>query len=907
MARWNNIFKNINIRTFVFMSFFAVSLLFAYSLRAQEANQTSSTENQETKPSGTPCGKEFRNGCPTGQVCIKTQEMNQMYGVVTTTYKCVARKDVGMNPIVVGGEDIAIGGYVDAPRAPRNICSDQCLPSCYYKALEKCTFCDLFKVAYNTSSRIAYHSIVTFSGSVMQVVIIGFAIWLAITVLAFVSTPETRDVKDLIQSILQQGFIVALVVILLESGAMSFFNLALEPIYNTGTSIAQKTLEPDAAVKMIKKSYAPSSSTKDELSAKEKEDLKYILKPEDSVTDTSGDKSAFVKSLEKQKQEREDGFNELLEKNTGIKISNRVDLNPPVKCKSDYGIINMKTDVKGALPQSMGNSVICTMTLVQNRVSKIKAIGSAAVCQSWKDRFLIIPNLGYLLTGLGFWIGAMILIVAVPFLMLDAVIEIAVAAALLPVAIGAYAFKITRKYVKPVWDTFMNSMFTFLFLSLIILMLTVAFESIINTSLGQSLDDIVTSKSGTVISDILVNMSWSGKAFLKVCFVLILTWTVMGEVKDFAGQFASSISNTGIGSQIGTMGASAAKGAAIKVGKTTAKKAGEAAWSATKATGRGVVHGFRRSLMRNQANKAIKQGVRSEDGTYTYSKRNRLTGTRTEYSVTLGADGSPTVTKSTIKKKLGVKANGLNPLKWRVGLQEQKIVKEKNEHFSIRHKEVRNDKTGEFERKGGERIRHNSSEIRQIFNRDNTFNDKIFDNVMQSGDEKMQAAAIKMMMKQRMPSLDQNLKDNDFVTRKMTRDKNGQINGYIEIHKDGSKTEVKFTRGANNRLKTEYTHIDNKGNGKTLTSDGVVNRKQTFRTSDGTVNGAVDKDSVRSVYGLTDYYNKYQKQRRYRKVAWDESMFTEEEIHEAKIFMNSYHADYRQSSMYEFNKISAQL
>lgn len=77
-------------------------------------------------------------------------------------------------------------------------------------------------------------------------------------------------------------------------------------------------------------------------------------------------------------------------------------------------------------------------------------MGSAAICESWKEKVFIIPHLGYLLTGIGLWVGAMILIIAVPFLMLDAVIELAVAAALLPAAIGAYAFKITRRYVKPV-------------------------------------------------------------------------------------------------------------------------------------------------------------------------------------------------------------------------------------------------------------------------------------------------------------------------------------------------------------------------------------------------------------------------------------------------------------------------
>ena len=175
------------------------------------------------------------------------------------------------------------------------------------------------------------------------------------------------------------------------------------------------------------------------------------------------------------------------------------------------------------------------MTMIQNRAAKIKALGSAAICESWKEKVFIIPHLGYLLTGIGLWVGAMILIIAVPFLMLDAVIELAVAAALLPAAIGAYAFKITRRYVKPVWDTFMNSMFVFMFVSLIALMLTVAFEQILSEATQGSLDTLLESGATEAsLQTVLHDMAWWSVAFLKVCFVLILTWTVMGEAKDLS-------------------------------------------------------------------------------------------------------------------------------------------------------------------------------------------------------------------------------------------------------------------------------------------------------------------------------------------------------------------------------------
>lgn len=309
-------------------------------------------------------------------------------------------------------------------------CAESCAPKCYYSDLKECTFCGLFKVAFNTASKMAAVSINTFSGSFLKVVIIVFALWLAVLVLGFVSSIETRDFKDFAQNLIHQGFYVLIAVILLKTGAMSFFNLALEPIFNTGLNIAQATISAQDVV----------SQTKDPLA-----------------------KTACPAS-------------------------------------GNYGIITDKEG--GALPPSMGENIICTMTLIQARAAKVKALGSASLCYSWEKKFLIIPHLAYMLTGLGLWVGAMILIIAVPFLMIDSVIELAIAAALLPFAIAAYAFKITRKYTSPVWNTFLNSVFAFLFICLIALMLTTAFEQVLldNT---KDLDQLLTSGTDANLEDML--------------------------------------------------------------------------------------------------------------------------------------------------------------------------------------------------------------------------------------------------------------------------------------------------------------------------------------------------------------------------------------------------------------------
>lgn len=97
----------------------------------------------------------------------------------------------------------------------------------------------------------------------------------------------------------------------------------------------------------------------------------------------------------------------------------------------------------------------------------------ASLCMSNHGTGLaLFPHLGYLIVGLVLWIAAILLLIIYPFLLIDSVLQLTVATALLPAAIGAYAFKSTQKYVGKVWDTFLNCMFNFIFLSLIIFILT---------------------------------------------------------------------------------------------------------------------------------------------------------------------------------------------------------------------------------------------------------------------------------------------------------------------------------------------------------------------------------------------------------------------------------------------------
>ena len=719
--------------------------------------------------------------------------------------------------------------------AATDTCSgeNKCQPSCYYDQIKTCTFCGLFEVAFNAASKMTLQSIKTFSGSVINAVIIVFAVWLAITVLNFVATLEVRDFKDLAQNIIKQAFMVMIAVLLLQGGISSFMNLILSPVFETGMNIAEATLSPQAA-------------------SEYNDDEKNNNKDENSL----------------------------------LKFSC-----PETKIYDD-------AEGKGALPKSMGDSIICTMTLIQQRSARVKALGSASLCLSWENKIFVVPHLGYLLTGLGLWVGAMVMIIAVPFLMIDSVIQLAVAGALLPFAIGAFAFKSTRKYTKKVWETFLNSMFAFLFMSLIVLMLSTAFENILVESTG-SLDSLFETNGD--LSIILKKIPWFSTTFLEVCFVLILMWTVMAEAKDFAGNFSGSISNTSIGSQIGTMGGSAAKGMALKTTKPLRNAAERTITTGAKNLAFGAVALGRRAVKNYQTNKARRMGVQSGN-TYTYTSRS---GKKT-FVLTENADGSTTLAKSVKKVNRAwipgkVQADGKRHWGFGTKVGETEVTKIKNDTFSTTSR-VYKDKNGNIV---GTRdsILRNSAEGANAFDYKGKIKDKALnmlkvpENV--EGRDKMAIAAVKDLIQQRMPNMNINKK----IYSKQTAlyDEQGRCIGYEEINADGSKTIAKLSFGENNRLTTEFTTIDANGKGTTLSSNGIVNTKSSFRTEDGTRDGKIDEKSVKSSYKISAEYQRYYQQGRFNDIPWDElkEMVGEDKALEIKKYLRGNH-EMNDAKMYEF-------
>lgn len=631
-------------------------------------------------------------------------------------------------------------------------CDTECNVKSYRNSFKTCIFCDIFGVLFNTASSVAKKSYNALANGVIMLVCVGFALWLGITVMQFISSMEQKNPSILVKTILNKAFLVLIVVTLLRLNSADFFRLAMEPIFNTGFKLAQIATE--------------------------------------GASGETCDGSTF----------------------------------------------DILTKEKGAgLPASMGVSILCTIKTIQDKILDVMALGSTSICvalhvESWHC-IAIFPHLGYLIVGLVLWIAAILLLIIYPFLLIDSVLQLTVATALLPAAIGAYAFKSTQKYVGKVWDTFLNCMFNFIFLSLIIFILTNGLMDVLSKAgveSGGAMSGVGTQSSYDVI---LKDLAWWGTTFLKLVFYMILGWAVLGEANSFAGSFAKSIGVKDIGSKVGGLAASTANTAAIGGLKTAGK--------ATRKVGGMALDRGREAYNSYKVNRRAKK-IENDDRTVTDADGNKTLQHRTWYgrkvtdTLQVAPDGTRTVTRA--KQSLrGNKATSVN---------NDKFIQNKKTY----------DKDGNLIR---EETRMNTAAGKTLLNRDGTRNEVAI-HAIRSGsgmsNDDVDKAIMNQMMQERMggvPGADMNREFKDREVSRTLDDQGREVFRVKQTNADGSTSIFEMTKGDKRDMLT-YTHIGKNGKAESYASDGIINKKSNYRLNK---DGTVDAKSVKNNYAFAKNYN----------------------------------------------------
>jgi hypothetical protein len=284
----------------------------------------------------------------------------------------------------------------------------------------------------------------------------------------------------------------------------------------------------------------------------------------------------------------------------------------------------------GGLPASMGKNIVCTIKTMETAVSKMIARGRQLLCLSWTEPnlwFYVVPSVPMLLSGLMVYIAGIILLLAFPWCLVDCVLNMAIAAGLAPAAIAAWAFKATSEYLKKIWDFFMNAMFNFVFLSIIIYIIITALNQLF-VPLDNLKDDV------DLLMDPINGLAYWGVFGLKLSVICLLGWVFLDEGKSFAQKFARATgvsAGRGIGRSVGGFFAQAGKKAAQISAKTGKKLGGKLGKSALQAGDKLVGKRIRNTYNQFRINRTKNKGKAITDSKgnvigYERTRRNLLTG-----------------------------------------------------------------------------------------------------------------------------------------------------------------------------------------------------------------------------------------------------------------------------------------
>lgn len=221
---------------------------------------------------------------------------------------------------------------------------------------------------------------------------------------------------------------------------------------------------------------------------------------------------------------------------------------------------------------------------VQNQLAAMQAIGSSLFCVGGHNLFTGLSNikeniaLGFKMMFLGLILFgfAFLLSISFAFYFLDALIQLAILGAMLPMMIAGWPFKQTASYattgLKMALNTFFVIFFTGFVVSVAILLVDSALNEINNSGFGGSgagkgglggLFDAINNQNTDKIQEFC---NIGAKGFLLIIFASLFGFKFVKEVTPLA-QKLSGGANLGISSKVATMGASAAKGVAGKVTK----------------------------------------------------------------------------------------------------------------------------------------------------------------------------------------------------------------------------------------------------------------------------------------------------------------------------------------------------
>lgn len=385
----------------------------------------------------------------------------------------------------------------------------------------RCFFCPLFTIVFATANDMTSLSFSIFAKAFAVVIAIGLAIWIAIKTLGQVASLTKQDASKFLNDLIKQCYKFLIAFLLLQYSSQ-IYEWGIVPVLNAGINFGSNIL-----------GYQHSS-----------------------VASTSSTASQKANDI-----------------NPGI-------IERTQQSNSQKGI----TYYTGDLYASLDNFV----AKIQRELSFMQSVGSSLICVGTNVLMFRSQSLGwgsgFVLTAEGIILAvyAFLLSIAFAFYLLDAIVQLGIAGALMPFLIASWPFKITSKYATTGWNMILNSAFIFIFAGMVILvnksLVSEAFEAVATTEKqstetksDSSLESInagglyktavaINSQNEDGLKD-LADISSIG--FLTMILCCYFGFMFMNKTSELAGKFASGAFKP-IAPQVATIAGSTIKSGANK-------------------------------------------------------------------------------------------------------------------------------------------------------------------------------------------------------------------------------------------------------------------------------------------------------------------------------------------------------
>ncbi|MBQ9271376.1 MAG: hypothetical protein IJ218_03830 [Alphaproteobacteria bacterium] len=317
------------------------------------------------------------------------------------------------------------------------------------------------------------------------------------------------------------------------------------------------------------------------------------------------------------------------------------------------------SNADGGLPRELGKSILCNIKKLEDSTGFMMSLGNYSMCLARNDySFLqnIFPHFGYWTTGALLWLAGLIILLTFPWCLIDCMLQMCIAAALIPCAIACYAFNITKKYMIIVWNFFMNAMFNFVFMGLIVYII----NSHLKDWIGMDITD-----TNNFNHEVFITgwgdkgLAWWGPNFLKIAAIVFFCYTFFEEVGDMSKKFAESPGlggKAGIGRMVGGTLQSAVNSAGMAGASLAWRGAKTAGSAANSLFGNQVRSGI--NHLKGRAIGMLPKGKKIvENGkTIGYQRNIRLFGRDISRTITKDENGVWTSEKSVHKRSATDKA-----------------------------------------------------------------------------------------------------------------------------------------------------------------------------------------------------------------------------------------------------------